>query len=280
MKVKYINYYLLIFLSFFLTTNVIANNKYFKCPEKILNVTKGSSTLMSPGSIYGTNYVKFHINESVSIKFKYSNSEEKPYEIINNQKLTKNLLGYEIYHRISDSKKKIENNYNFIKLDNTYVFTRNVNSWYLANENNNKNYEYESSGRCIEINKNEFLKGSFKKIVKKKTTVDNNKKEISKRITGERIFALSWQGIDELMIGKLYFDEENFIGKLQFDLNDGKNKCIGTYVLSASKGTWSILCDKKDMNASGFLTWNSKNGNIAGNGKDSKGKIVKFKVSK
>ena len=36
---------------------------------------------------------------------------------------------------------------------------------------------------------------------------------------------------------------------------------------------------KNNMNASGLLKWNSKDGSVSGNGEDSKGKKVKFKVS-
>ena len=75
------------------------------------------------------------------------------------------------------------------------------------------------------------------------------------------------------------FEELNLIGKLDFILPGDKNKCIGTYVLSTLKGTWSIICEKNNMNASGLLIWNSQNGNVSGNGKDSKGNKVKFKVS-
>ena len=49
--------------------------------------------------------------------------------------------------------------------------------------------------------------------------------------------------------------------------------------LSKTKGTWSILCESKDVNASGILKWNNNDGSVNGNGKDNKGKKIKFKVA-
>ena len=73
--------------------------------------------------------------------------------------------------------------------------------------------------------------------------------------------------------------EENLIGKINFILPHDESECIGSYVLLISKGTWSILCEKNNMNASGFLEWNNQTGTISGYGKDSKRKKVRFKIS-
>jgi hypothetical protein len=50
-------------------------------------------------------------------------------------------------------------------------------------------------------------------------------------------------------------------------------------VLSAIRGTWSIICERDNINASGTLKWNNQNGNVSGTGKDEKGNVVKFKVA-
>ena len=80
-------------LTFFLSSKVFANNKYFKCPEKILTVTKDQDNFLKVGSILGVNYVKFHINQSITIKFKYLGSTTKPIKIISDQKLKKKYFG-------------------------------------------------------------------------------------------------------------------------------------------------------------------------------------------
>ena len=68
------------------------------------------------------------------------------------------------------------------------------------------------------------------------------------------------------------------MGIMVFTLpNDGD--CIGTYVLSRKKGTWSIYCENRDVNASGILKWDNETGSVSGNGKDSEGKKIKFKVA-
>ena len=121
-------------------------------------------------------------------------------------------------------------------------------------------------------------------------TSDNNSFEVTNRIkqskqinnensSGERAFALSWESIDDLIVGTLSFDEKNMIGKINFKLSSVDTKCIGTYVLSTIRGTWSILCEKNNINASGTLKWNSQNGSVSGTGKDEKGNVVKFKVA-
>ena len=177
-KLKFIIIFLLC-LTFFLSSKVFANNKYFKCPEKILTVTKGQDNLLKVGSILGVNYVKFHINQSITIKFKYLGSTTKPIKIISDQKLKKNTLGYEVYNKLSNNNQKIENTYNFIKINDVYAFTRKANKWVAKLDNQSqKNYEYESSGRCIKIKKNEFELGKIIKTAKKekKNNAKNQKK--------------------------------------------------------------------------------------------------------
>ena len=94
---------------------------------------------------------------------------------------------------------------------------------------------------------NKITKKSKPKTKKKSKpkTKKKSKSKITNNISGTRPFALSWEGVDELIIGQLSLEEENLIGKLDFILPVDESKCIGTYVLSTSKGTWSILCEKK-----------------------------------
>lgn len=118
-------------------------------------------------------------------------------------------------------------------------------------------------------------KNSFQVTNQIKKSKSNNKKDIS----GKRAFALSWENIDDLVVGTLSFNEKDMIGKINFNLSSLDTKCFGSYVLSATRGTWSILCEKDNINASGTLKWNSQNGNVSGAGKDEKGNVVKFKVA-
>ena len=69
------------------------------------------------------------------------------------------------------------------------------------------------------------------------------------------------------------------LGRLEFNLPNNDGLCIGTYALSKDKGTWSIYCENKNVNASGILKWNHNEGSVSGNGKDNKGKKIKFKIS-
>ena len=115
---------------------------------------------------------------------------------------------------------------------------------------------------------------------KKQKAITKKKKEtkISKTRTGKRSLAMSWEGYNDLILGSLQFNEKDLVGSLNLKLPNNDGNCKGTYALSTDKGTWSLLCDKNNMSASGTLKWNNKDGSVTGEGKDSKGKKVKFTV--
>ena len=266
----------------FLSTKSLANNEYFKCPEKISKIIRGEDALLKEGSLLGVNYIKFHINQSITIKFQYLNSNEKPIEIISDKKLIKKSLGYEVYNKISEDNMYIENTYNFVKLKDTYAFTRNENWWSPKTDNKPQiSYEYESSGRCTKIKKDEFNLGITDKVTNKEKINKITKRNIktSNLISGERTFAMNWQGYNDLILGKIVFKEKDLFGRIEFFLPNDDGNCIGTYALSQKKGTWSFICLKKDMNASGTLVFNNIDGSVKGSGKDNKENTIKFKIS-
>ena len=282
-KLKLFFYYFV--LISFLSSKSFAKDEYFKCLEKISNVLLGQSQLIKTGSTIGTNYIKFsNINSSlpkITIKFKEKGSKKNSKTIIKNKILNKNSLGFDIFEKYSEGSLAIENTYNFIQLDSTYAFTRKEYYWSAENETQKKNYEYESSGRCIKINKKEYEIEKKENLAKKKDDKIKQTKKISTKnqtIKGERSMALSWQGYDDLILGKIKFSEKDLVGFLEFKLPNNDGLCLGTYVLSTKKGTWSIYCEKRDLNASGTLKWNNTEGTISGNGKDNEGKKIKFKV--
>jgi len=274
------NFLYFIFI-FFFSINVLAD-EYYKCPEKVTKVFKGQNQYISEGSIIGTNYINIR-NNYITIKFKELGSSIRATKIISNKKLNRNSLGYEIFEKLSDNNLTKENTYNLIKIGDTYAYTRKEYYWSSnSSSQNKKNYEYESSGRCLKISENEYKKERVikvakkeeKKIIKKKKESQNN----SKIIKGERSIAMNWQGYDDLILGKIKFSEKDLMGKLEFSLPNNDGRCIGTYVLSKTKGTWSIYCESRDVNASGLLKWNKNDGSVNGNGKDNNGKKIKFKV--
>ena len=134
----------------------------------------------------------------------------------------------------------------------------------------------------MRIKANEFEKEITIKVAKKKdqeTQIKTKKTTTSKKIIkGERPIAISWEGYDDLILGKVKFSERDLVGTMVFTLPKN-GKCIGTYALSKKKGTWSIYCEDREVNASGMLEWNHNTGSVTGNGKDSEGKKIKFKVA-
>ena len=109
-----------------------------------------------------------------------------------------------------------------------------------------------------------------------KSTNDQDSKKIF--VSGERAMAIQWEGYKDLIVGNINFKVSENVGafKLRLPKNDGI--CNGTYALSESKGTWSIMCDNK-MSASGTLQWNSSDDSVTGSGKDINNKSVKFTAS-
>tara|TARA_B100000575_G_scaffold169004_1_gene135230 strand:+ start:267 stop:1136 length:870 start_codon:yes stop_codon:yes gene_type:complete len=109
-----------------------------------------------------------------------------------------------------------------------------------------------------------------------KSTNDKDSKKIF--VSGERAMAIQWEGYKDLIVGNINFKVSENVGafKLRLPKNDGI--CNGTYALSESKGTWSIMCDNK-MSASGTLQWNSSDDSVTGSGKDTNNKSVKFTAS-
>ena len=344
----YIRFFLASLFVLFIFSDVHANNNFFQCLEKILEVRLDKNSLYKKGTSYGTSYIKLTKNnnsiQDITVHFKLKNSKKKLIEIIKKKKVNNSSLGFNLKHSYSVDKSTLDVEYNFIEIDETYAFTKKNFSW---SSPNNK-YDFDTSSRCKKIKKNEYLSLLDINYIKKKKITSYNWTAISKhpksrkdfiatklstkekainlamkkcykfvtkdlnkigyndcylfkssdnvsikvskferekiddnnnRITGTRTFALSWEGIDELIIGKLLFKEEDLIGRLTFTLPDNNIKCSGSYALSTAKGTWSILCEKNDMNASGFLKWNNQNGSVSGSGEDSNGKKVKFKVS-
>ena len=198
-KMAKVNFFYFILILFF-STNGLAN-EFYKCPEKVTEVYKGQSQYINEGSIIGTNYINIR-NSYITIKFKELGSSIRATKIIFNKKLNRNSLGYEIFEKYSENGLTRENTYNFIKIDNSYAFTRKEYYWSPNSQSQKKNYEYESSGRCLKISENEYkkervikvAKKEVKKIIKKKKESQNN----SKIIKGERSIAMNWQGYDDL----------------------------------------------------------------------------------
>jgi len=135
------------FLLFFFTEQSFSKTEYYKCPEKINTVLSGESQKISVGSIIGVNYVMLSGLSSpftkITIKFKELGSQELSKIIINNKQIAENSLGYQIYDKSNYNDTSIENTYNFIKVNETYAFSRKKLYWYSGEQNQSKNsYQY------------------------------------------------------------------------------------------------------------------------------------------
>ncbi len=281
------NFFLQILIFLTVTSNLFAQEYYFKCPEIINNLISDENKLFLQGNKQGDNIIKLNKNNyKIDIHFiNFKNNTIN--KILKNKKVEETTLGFDFEKKVNNDLMIQESLYSFLKIGKDYAFTHKKFFWNPGdNSSVETKYEYESSGRCKSINKIEYQK--ILKIKKNEniTSEQENKKinkktkdiKINNQPSGKRSFALSWEGYDELILGSLIFSEENLIGNISFDLPKNDGSCLGTYVLSNGKGTWSLRCDKDDMNASGLLDWNSNNGTVVGQGKDNKDRKVKFKV--
>ena len=270
-------------LIFFPPSNLIAETLYFECPEKISKILVSENFNYKEGDEIGLNLIKIdNKDQNIKLSIQYKNNKEKKFKHkIKNETVENSTLGFTVNNNKSESDLNFEENYSFVEVKNTYVFTKKIFYWSRNNKNNQVNkYEYIATSRCKKINKESYFTNLKKDEPKKKKVKKVKKETIEKNIKGERIFALSWDGYNDLILGTLTFDEGNLVGKINFELPNNHGNCFGTYVLSTIKGTWSILCDHNNMNASGTLLWNNKTGEVNGNGKDEKNNKVKFKVKK
>ena len=270
-------------LIFFSPSNLIAETLYFECPEKISKILVSENFNYKEGDEIGLNLIKIdNKDQNIKLSIQYKNNKEKKFKHkIKNETVENSTLGFTVNNNKSESNLNFEENYSFVEVKNTYVFTKKIFYWSRNNKNNQVNkYEYIATSRCKKINKESYFTNLKKDEPKKKKVKKLKKETIEKNIKGERIFALSWDGYNDLILGTLTFDEGNLVGKINFELPNNHGNCFGTYVLSKIKGTWSILCDHNNMNASGTLLWNNKTGEVNGNGKDEKNNKVKFKVKK
>lgn len=282
-------FFLLIFFILIFINHSNAGTNFYKCPEKITNVRLGNELFFKKGKEIGNNIIKLdttYAEPIITINFEFNETYEKPFEVMKNKRTKLTSLGFEVNNKIDTDEYINETFYSFIKLEKSYAFTR-KDFWWSPNESEydkDNKHDYNSTGRCFEIDKKQYAK-LLKKTpisedqIKKKDEVFITKKSEKLNLEGTRTFALSWEGYDDLILGSITFSEKDLIGKIDFNLPNNEGNCFGTYALSKQKGTWSLRCDHKDMNASGFLKWNSDDGSVSGNGKDSLGKKVKFKVA-
>tara|TARA_B100000929_G_scaffold265822_1_gene233152 strand:+ start:2114 stop:2998 length:885 start_codon:yes stop_codon:yes gene_type:complete len=282
-------YLIVFFICFIFNKNVLAKTNYYECPEKINKVTISDNFSYKKGDNIGLSFIKIEEKNNkkfVTINFKYI-EKKKTKEILKNQKARKTPVGFVLTNNISRTDLNSETIYTFVNIDSTYAFTK-KNFYWSRDKNNNllTKYEYTASSRCTKINQNKYAQALDNKKIAKKKNISKKKiikkanKNKPSKLSGERIFALSWKGYEDLILGSLSFDEENLVGKIEFDLPKNHGSCLGTYALSTTKGTWSILCNYKNMNASGNLIWNNKTGEISAEGKDEKNMKVKFKIRK
>jgi len=94
----------------------------------------------------------------------------------------------------------------------------------------------------------------------------------------KRSIAAQWEGMSELIAGEIRFQRTNRNGHIKLTLPKSLVECSGVYTMTAQrKGAWSIGCTD-GMSASGTLTAYGRGKGSSGEGRDNKGRSVKFTI--
>ena len=135
--------------------------------------------------------------------------------------------------------------------------------------------EIKSKLNSLGFYNNDFQKSEVKTKTNKVLTPKTTKKYQAK---GERSIALSWEGYDDLIAGKINFNEKDYKGTLSLSLPNNDGECEGSYILQTNgTGTWQLSCSN-NMGAAGTLKW-IPDKSVTGIGRDYNDKKVKFTVS-
>ena len=92
----YIRFFLASLFVLFIFSEAHANNNFFQCLEKILEVRLDNNSLYKKGTSYGTSYIKLTKNnnsiQNITLHFKLKNSENKLIELVKKKKVNNSLL--------------------------------------------------------------------------------------------------------------------------------------------------------------------------------------------
>ena len=165
---------LFIFLFSTLLTNSNSESSFYKCTERVTDVRIGDN-LYKKDNIIGNNFIKLDKSNNktlISIFLQFTNLNKKPIEIIKNKETKKTTLGFDFLNNHESSKSTKENYYNFIKISNSYVFTKKEFFWAAKDDYNDEvKRDYDSGGRCTKINLSEY--NNFLKIIEQDSTNKN-----------------------------------------------------------------------------------------------------------
>ena len=147
-------------LGLLISSNAYAETFFLKCPEKITKIREDNTNFMKEGQILGIIYVKLDESKSkVTVHYIYELSEDKPFEILKNQKAKKDALGFSITIDDSGGKIKAKDSFMFVKVENTYALTRSSYWWSpKTKEYEEMHSDYDSTSKCTVLNKKEYKK--------------------------------------------------------------------------------------------------------------------------
>ena len=134
-------------------------NLYLKCPETIQKIRIGEGALLEEGKLIGTNYVKLKSKSIITIHFNYEITKDKPFIIIENYRVKNDEIGFTATEKYKDKDYDSLDIYRFVQVENGYVFTR-AKKWWAAKTKDyyEQHEDYDSAGRCENINKKEYKK--------------------------------------------------------------------------------------------------------------------------
>tara|TARA_Y100000741_G_scaffold362203_1_gene347538 strand:+ start:831 stop:1313 length:483 start_codon:yes stop_codon:yes gene_type:complete len=151
----------IVVLGLLLSFNTYAADKnlYLKCPETLQKIRIGEGALLKKGTLIGTNYVKLKSKSIITIHFNYEITKDKPFIIIENYRVKNDEIGFTATEKYKDKDYDSLDIYRFVQVENGYVFTRSKKWWAAKTKEYDEQHEdYDSAGRCENINKKEYKK--------------------------------------------------------------------------------------------------------------------------
>tara|TARA_B100000780_G_scaffold77771_1_gene52618 strand:- start:126 stop:617 length:492 start_codon:yes stop_codon:yes gene_type:complete len=154
----------IVILGLLLSGNAYAAKKdlYLECEEIVQDVRKGgiNAILYEKGKVLGTNYVFLKKNLTIKIYFRYD-SESKPFDFFSDTTKAKiTNLGFSASEKGDYKDFKFSDDFKFIKIDDQYILSKKTYAWNIKTKDfpEADETDYDSSGRCKQISKQEYKK--------------------------------------------------------------------------------------------------------------------------
>ena len=153
-------------LGLLMSGNVYAAKKdlYLECEEIVNDVRKGgiNAILYEKDKVLGTNYLFLKKNLTIKIYFRYDSGSKSSevFSDITKAKITN--LGFSASEKADYKDFKYSDDFKFVKIDDQYILSKKTYFWNAKTKDfpEANEVDFDSSGRCTQISKQEYKKAT------------------------------------------------------------------------------------------------------------------------